>query len=194
MSEARREDRELFDAWRGGDSRAGRELFARHYRSVSRFFRTKAPGSEEDLAQRTFEACLRYKDGIVDGQRFRPYLLTIARNELYDHFKRITRRPVSPLTTSIGAFAMGATSRYDRAESQHRLHLALRSLPLDLQTAIELHYWEELSTSELGRVLGVPQGTVKTRLRRARQQLLQSLDTSEEADLEGQLRTLGGPP
>jgi RNA polymerase sigma-70 factor (ECF subfamily) len=44
-------------------------------------------------------------------------------------------------------------------------------LPLDLQTALELHYWEELSTAELAEVLAIPQGTVKTRLFRAREQL-----------------------
>ena len=48
---------------------------------------------------------------------------------------------------------------------------ALRHLPLELQLILELHYWEDLSTSEMAEVVGIPQGTVKSRLRRAREQL-----------------------
>jgi RNA polymerase sigma-70 factor (ECF subfamily) len=50
---------------------------------------------------------------------------------------------------------------------------------------LELYYWEELSAADLGRVLGVPEGTVRTRIRRAKsllEQALQRLSTGD-ADL-----------
>jgi RNA polymerase sigma-70 factor (ECF subfamily) len=52
-----------------------------------------------------------------------------------------------------------------------RVREALRRLPVELQVVVELHYWEEQSTAEMAEVLEVPQGTVKSRLRRAREQL-----------------------
>lgn len=57
--------------------------------------------------------------------------------------------------------------------SEHRamLILAMRKLPLDLQIVLELHYWEDLETQEVADVLGVPVGTAKSRLSRARTQL-----------------------
>jgi RNA polymerase sigma-70 factor (ECF subfamily) len=57
--------------------------------------------------------------------------------------------------------------------AEHRVLLeALRSIPLELQIALELHYWESLSASEVAEILELPSGTAKSRLRRAREALL----------------------
>jgi DNA-directed RNA polymerase specialized sigma24 family protein len=67
--------------------------------------------------------------------------------------------------------------------------LALRRIPLDSQVALELHYWESMTAAEIGEVLGMPLGTVKTRLRRAKQLLeveLRALDVGQaRLDLAG---------
>ena len=51
------------------------------------------------------------------------------------------------------------------------LLLALQRIPLESQVILELQYWEELSTAEIGVILGVPVNTVYSRLHRARQSL-----------------------
>jgi DNA-directed RNA polymerase specialized sigma24 family protein len=51
-------DIELLEAWRGGDRRAGEQLFERHYAAVARFFRNKLEFGVDDLIQRTFLACV----------------------------------------------------------------------------------------------------------------------------------------
>jgi len=48
---------------------------------------------------------------------------------------------------------------------------ALRRLPLDLQIAIELHYWEGMTVREIALVVDAPEGTIKRRLQRARARL-----------------------
>ncbi len=83
---------------------------------------------------------------------------------------------------------------------EHTLLLAaLRRIPLELQITVELHYWEELTTSELSQVMDIPHGTVKSRLRRAREALCRELGRFErdgvptqttEQDLESWARAL----
>ena len=61
------------------------------------------------------------------------------------------------------------------AEVQRLVLEALRGLPLDHQIALELFYWEGMSVGELATVLGVPPGTVKSRLSRARENLREEI-------------------
>ena len=166
-------DAALLEAWRAGDAAAGQELFARHSASVMRFFRNKLDVDLEDLVQRTFLACVESRDRVRDGSSFRAYVLRIARNELVNHYAARQRAAarVDPLTTSILDLGASPSVMVASDERDRALLTALRRLPLDLQTALELHYWEELSTAELAEVLAIPQGTVKTRLFRAREQL-----------------------
>ena len=192
------DDAELLDAWRGGDRRAGRELFARHIDAVSRFFTNKIGDEREDLIQRTFLACVEARDRIREGSSFRAYVLRVARNELYDHFTARVRGGVDPLTTSVLAAGTSPSGIVAKRERDELLLLALQQLPLALQACVELHYWEELSMVELGDVLGVAPGTAKSRLHRARELLRDNLhrlleDRGEQpgdADLDAWARSL----
>ena len=79
-------------------------------------------------------------------------------------------------SSSIVDLAPGlSTIAIQRAE-QRLLVEALQRLPLDLQMAIELYYWEELSVAELAEALEVPAGTVKSRLHRARELLREEMN------------------
>lgn len=171
-------DAQLLDAWRKGDAGAGRELFLRHIDCVSRFFRNKVGDEREDLIQRTFLACVESRDKIRDGEKFRPYLLTVARSKLYDHYAKKAHpgQQIDPLTTTLMNLDSSPSRIVARRQQERALVDGLRRLPLDLQIAVELHYWEGLSMEELGRVLDVPTGTAKTRLFRARTLLREQLE------------------
>jgi DNA-directed RNA polymerase specialized sigma24 family protein len=56
-------------------------------------------------------------------------------------------------------------------QEQRLLLEALRRIPLDYQLVLELYYWEDMAAPELAQVLGLPEGTVRSRLRRARELL-----------------------
>lgn len=199
-----RTDAELLEAWRAGDKAAGRELFERHISLVSRFFRNKVGDEREDLIQRTFLACVEARDRVRDGTSFRSYLLRVARNKLYDHIGRRQGTPHRPDPLGVSLADLGPSpSRLLVEDERDQLLLhALRSLPLDLQTLLELHYWEGMGTSELAEVLEIPQGTVKTRMWRARNLLrdhmtrlaaAQTIPDSSVHDLDAWARRLRMP-
>lgn len=179
------DDGELLRRWRDGDVRAGDALLTRHYEAVYRFFRNKAPDAVDDLTQRTFSACTEGRSRFAQRASFRSYLFGIARNVLHEHFRRRRRDARIDFGVSTAA-GLDPTASQLLVAQQDQLGLlnALRRLPVDLQVALELHYWEELSTVEMADVLQIPRGTVKRRLQRARQtleRLLAEIDSGHVA-------------
>lgn len=170
------DDLELVTAWRQGDAAAGERLVERYLESVHRFFSNKVRGSVDDLVQRTFLACVESVEGFEGRSSFRTYLFAIARNVLYRHYR--DGGAFDPLTLSAADRMTGQGSvaeSVSKREEQRLLLGALRTLPLQLQTMVELAYWEGLADRELAEVLELPPGTVKSRLRKARTLLDEAL-------------------
>ena len=167
-------DAELLDAWRGGDKAAGEVLFARHYRSLKRFYRNKVGADRvADLIQETFIASVESRDRIADSNRFRAYLLRIAYHVFCRHLREHHRRGVAVDLdqASVQALDTSAPSAIARKQEQRLLLEGLRSIPVNYQVVLELHYWEELTTNEIAGILDVPPGTIRSRLQRARDAL-----------------------
>lgn len=160
-------DRDLLDAWRAGDRDAGSRLFDRHFDSLYRFFATKLSDGIEDAIQAVFLACVEGRDRFRNDASFRTFLLAIARNQLYARYRHQRRDAVLDFSVTSLVDCGPSPASVIVKHREHRLLLeALRSIPLDLQIAIELHYWEGLSGRELADALEIPEGTVRSRLRR----------------------------
>ena len=190
VADAVRGDFELLEAWRDGDEAAGRELFARYFDAVYRFFRNKIDEGAEDLVQQTFMGLVQGKDKFRGDASFRTYVFMIARKRLYT-FLRDRDRARDPLefhSTSVADLGLVSPSRAVAVRQEQQLLLqALRRLPLEMQVALELFYWEEMSVSEIADVLETPVGTVKSRLQRARvrlDEIIVHLSESDEALLK----------
>ncbi len=169
-------DEDLLARWRSGDTRAGDELLRRHFDALYLFFRTKLEGPIDDLIQSTMLACTEAREQYRGDAPFRVYLLGIARKQLLRHLRRHYRhgRVFAPAETSMQELAGAETSlpgKLARQRDRALLVGALRRLPIDLQIALELRYWEGLSIADIAQVEGVPPGTVKSRLGRAREVL-----------------------
>lgn len=173
------EDRELFEAWVGGDRAAGAALVERHYAAVERFFSHKTQGPTDDLVQQTFLACLEAAKGFRGDGSFRAFLFGIAKNLLFEHIRKRVRagKEVPDFATStIADLVPGASTLLAQESETRQLVLALQRIPLELQMLLELYYWEELSIDELAPVFGVPPGTIKSRLFRARNLLREAME------------------
>lgn len=170
-------DRDLFIQWHGGDAQAGEALFERHFDSVYRFFETKCPNEADELVQTTFLACLRGRESFRHDASFRTYLFAIARNQLYGFLRARQRdRVVNFELSSIAELTSTPASKLARHEQHLRLLVALRDLPLEAQTLLELHYMQEMEIAELAEVFESPAVTIRSRLHRARKQLRDLLD------------------
>lgn len=176
-----RADVELFAAWAGGDAHAGAELFDRWFQPISAFFRTKVAASaglhvQDDLVQTTFATCLEARESFRGEGSFRSWLFGIAYNVLRRHWERTHRDArVDFGTVSLHDLAPGAPSLLDADARRAQLLGAMRHLPLQLQVALELYYWESMTAAEIGRALEIPEGTVRTRLRRGRSLIAERL-------------------
>ncbi|MEM6990842.1 MAG: sigma-70 family RNA polymerase sigma factor [Myxococcota bacterium] len=157
----------------------------RHFAPVHRFFRGKvAGGVDDDLAQRSFVVALERADRFRQDGSMRAFLLGVARLELLNHYRkqRRTETPVDPAEMTVQDLGTAAPEALARKDDRRLLARALRRLPLDLQIAVELHYWEQMSSFEIADVLDVPAPTIRSRLQRSRKLL------------EGLLAQLDGTP
>ncbi len=179
-------DEDLLRAWAEGDKQAGARLVERHMPTIYRFFRTKVPNNAEDLVQETFLGALERHD-THSGAPFRAYLLAIARRRLFRHFRTIVRADKKHELAAMSIVdVVPSPSGMVVAKNEVRvLLLALRKIPVDFQIVIELFYWERLSSAEIAVVLEVAQGTVKSRLSRAREALKAAI---AEIDVAPKLR------
>ena len=120
--------------------------------------------SDADAQDAVGEALLRAWqsfDRLRDPAAAKPWLLKIAVNCARAQLRRA--RPVLPLEEAAGAAAP--------AEEPLGLWELVRALPEDQRLAVTLYYYDGLPVGEIARVLGVPQGTVKSRLVRGRDRL-----------------------
>jgi RNA polymerase sigma factor (sigma-70 family) len=164
-------DEELLERWRSGDLKAGNDLFARYYDVVERFFAHKADTGREDLIQQTFERCTRARDRFGGRSSFRTFLLGIGRNVLREYYRRPGRGEIDLEELSIVDLGAGPSTNLARRDSDRVLLEALRLLPLRQQTLFELYYWEDLTAAEIAEVMEIPENTVRSRLRRAKDAL-----------------------
>lgn len=165
-------DFELLDAWRAGDRAAGNVLVDRHFAALYGFFRNKLGGDIDDPIQRVFLACVESRDAFRKEASFRTYLFAVARNELHAHFRQRGREAeVDFSEVSVEDLGTSPSQIIAKHEEQRLLLHALRLIPLDYQIALELYYWEGLTGPQLARVLDIPEGTARTRIRRAREAL-----------------------
>jgi RNA polymerase sigma factor (sigma-70 family) len=163
---------ERYLVWRlrAGDPNACRELIRRHHRVV--FGHLRRLGADEalaeDLTQETYATAWRRIGDLRKTASLRSWLLTIARNE----FLQFVRRR-DPTVTGLDALPEraseepGAEAAASLAERDRNLQRAVARLEPQLQQTVGLHYFQDLSLREVAEVLGVPRGTVKSRLNRA---------------------------
>lgn len=117
------------------------------------------------------------RDRFREQASFRTYLFAIAHNILCDQLRGQRRATAELDLERLSVVDLGASPHSllaARGEERLLLH-ALRQVPFATQVILELYYWEHLTGAELGVFLGVPEETARSRLRKARQVLEQTV-------------------
>lgn len=168
-----REARRLVDACRQGD-RAAQYALYRQYASRVHTLVSRIAGPEEadDVTQNTFVQAFRALDQFRGESRFQTWLYRLAINEATRQRRRgrrwsATRLPEQPVAAS--------ADRAKQRDDRELLERALQDLPEDLRTVFLLREVEGFSYHDLAEACDLPEGTVASKLNRARQQLRQRL-------------------
>jgi RNA polymerase sigma-70 factor (ECF subfamily) len=172
-----------------GDVRAFERLIGAHVAKVRRFARAFA-GSDADADDLAQEALIKVYRSIGSYRleaAFSTWLYAVVRNAFLDVRKsragrdRALEQPLDPAAAAAGGDAAPAPDEL-MAQAQERQHLwnAIGRISAEFRTAVVLFDVEGLSYEEIAAVEKVPLGTVKSRLKRGRDQLRRALGEREQ--------------
>jgi RNA polymerase sigma-70 factor (ECF subfamily) len=193
---------------RGADARADRSRQARAhaieaeaignidglYRTALRL--TRAPADAEDLVQETYLKAFRSADRFEPGTNLRAWLFTILHNTARNRARDRARDAVTVDSETVeqaaeGPAPYGTFGELARGETPESLLLrdaltpdvqaAVDALPEAFREAVWLRDVEEFSYAEIGEMLGIPPGTVMSRISRGRRMLFERLQKLKPA-------------
>ncbi|HET9914130.1 MAG TPA: RNA polymerase sigma factor [Anaerolineales bacterium] len=157
-----------------GDAAAWEPLVLAHQEAVFRlsYLLLGDPDDAEDIAQETFLRAWNHLKRFDPTRPLRPWLLSIASN-LASNRRRSAGRYVSALMRAFRSEPAHSSIEEKSARQMEAgdLWKAVQNLSMPDQQIIYLRYFLELSVAETAQALGVPQGTVKSRLSRALERL-----------------------
>ncbi len=175
-------DEALMEAYVEGRRAALRTLVDR-YRDELLAFLTRFVGSRaagEDVFQETFLQVHLSAETFDPTRRFKPWLFTIAANKARDHHRKHARRQVFSLDAELGDAGEGrrfsdlmecSLPTPDRpvgeSEERDRVRATVDELPPHLREILLLAYFQRMSYQQIADSLGIPLGTVKSRLHAA---------------------------
>jgi RNA polymerase sigma-70 factor (ECF subfamily) len=176
-------DEELVRRFVGGDQGAFAELVRRHERRVYNLA-YRMLGREEDArdaAQEAFLSALRKLPGFRGEAAFTTWLHRVTVNTCYDALRKRKHEPLLELDREDderGPSGPEPTSadHADAAVAVVEVHRALQLVPQEFRAVLILHDAQDLGYEEIGEVLGIPVGTVKSRLHRGRIALARALE------------------
>jgi RNA polymerase sigma-70 factor, ECF subfamily len=173
--------RELVERAREGDNDAFDALVGTTIARLDAAARLilRDPDRAKDAVQEAYARAWRDLPGLRDPDRFEAWLHRLLVRACYDDLRRRRRRPIEIEITPLGSPSIPDVQ--SRWADRDQLERAMRTLQPDLRTVVVLFYYLDTSIPAAAEALGVPVGTVKSRLHRARQELRAALGGAEEA-------------
>lgn len=151
------------------DVGAWSELVERYHGRLTYFVRRLVePDAVESVLQETWLAVLRGLPSLRSGRRFSPWVYAIARNQAMRRLRSKYRDALISIEQAETAVHDVSIEQFDDAQA---VHAGLGKLSVVYREILTLFFLDDLSLEETSLVLGVPIGTVKSRLHRAKAEL-----------------------
>ena len=149
------------------------EVLAQRYAQMvyrMAYARTGSKTDAEDVVQEVFLRRVRARPSFRDEEHGKAWLLRVAANCTNDLFRLPWRKREEPLRPSMAA---------EEGPEPSGVMEAVLALPEKYRLVVHLYYYEELSTAEIGRIIGRSEGAVRSRLFRAKRMLRDLLGEEE---------------
>jgi len=140
----------------------------------------------EDLTQDIFLKLYRSLDTFDRRANFQTWLISVSRNLCIDHYRSVRKeretinRDIDPSTLTPMSRDRSAYSQLELRDRVQLLRAAMDTLPPTLRTAVLLRDIQEFTYQEIADRLGVPEGTVKSRINRGRTELARQIQKLRE--------------
>lgn len=163
------------------DSQLFDEAYREHRRSIHAFFygHTQSNDVASDLVQETYLRVWRHIKTLrrIPVERRKFWLFAIARNILADYYRRrsVRQRHETRMLEFELAGGSDPAQAVEAGEALAAIDQAMRRLPENLREVLALHTMADMSSKEIGEVLGRPAGTVRYQLSLARKMLAEAL-------------------
>jgi RNA polymerase sigma-70 factor (ECF subfamily) len=195
---SRRRERAWVRAAQAGSEEAMEALFRAHWGRAHRaaFLIVRDAAAAEDIAQESFLAAIRALDRFDRRRPFGPWLHRIVVNRAIDWSRaRALRREVAEAAEGEAPHGEAAHAGTDPAAPwSDEVVSALGLLDADQRAAVVLRHLLEYTPGEIAQLLGVPRGTVNSRLRRALDRLAAALDPERDAAVAPEPASADDPP
>ncbi len=173
----------LIDKIVSGDTRAFQALIKKYQRLVSHivFRMVSSESDREDLCQGIFIKVYQNLSNVQSESKISTWIARIAYNTTINYLKKEKIPPFEDCShdgQSIEGYQSNTTPPDEFAEDSdlaQRLHNEIKRLPVQFRTIVTLYHLDEMSYAEIGEIMGLPEGTVKSYLFRARKLLKKRL-------------------
>jgi len=174
---------QLIEECLNGDQAAWETIVRRHWRKVFNLaYKFVGKHDEaEDLTQDIFLKIFKALGTFDRRANFQTWLISISRNLCIDHYRSVRKeretiaREVDAATLSPVSAEISPLAALERRDLRELVRQALEHLPSTLRTAVVLRDLQELSYQEIADQLGLPEGTVKSRINRGRIELARQI-------------------
>jgi RNA polymerase sigma-70 factor (ECF subfamily) len=175
-------DEELMARLQAGDERALAQLMQRYQGPLYGFLSRRVGSAADDVFQETWIRIVRARERFDTERRFAAWLYQIANNLCRDRYRR-----VDAMRRAVDSFRVEDETLRETPESpalagQDAMRARLLALPDRLREVLVLRYYEDLGEEEMSRVLGVPRGTIKSRLHAAVKALRETMRNESEGE------------
>lgn len=182
--EKEKADEELIRRMMTDDREAFDQLMERYYPKMIRmaYLISGNFADSEDIVQETFVSCYVNRRKIREPRYFERWLYKILTREAWQICRRSRRE--QPVEEVFGEDMPGNASVLEEVmknSGDRDLYRAIETLPAKQRTVVVLYYFNSMSTKEIAKVMGCLEGTVKSRLFTARNNLKETLENGRQA-------------